>query len=404
MKQLIAIAMLVGALFAAHPAGAQHALRLAADTRTLETLATWTGDLSDGASLEIQEPARRDMTRGGTIDAFNLSLNYRPTDTGPVITVWSGSTDASIWEWTPYTLPSGLGYVIPFLDFVPLSGHGADFTAITRIEFEPGAIEADMLKKLEVHLKADATLTASKIVQIEDLNLDGAANPGERLQYFIQIQNQGTGNATNVLLTDIPDAKSTLVSGSVSATSGTVTSGNQPGASAVTVSIPLVGVAPCQPQLVTVALTVVIDVPFFDPGDLVCNQATLFSPDSPVATTDNPFTIPFNDPTCVTVTLGPEQAHSVDTDGDGIVRFSELLRVIQFYNSTGYGCEPGTEDNYAPQDPDQNCPPHDADYKPQDWAITLSELLRIVQFYNLNGYYYCPDNDPVTEDLFCGIV
>lgn len=39
------------------------------------------------------------------------------------------------------------------------------------------------------------------------------------------------------------------------------------------------------------------------------------------------------------------------------------------------------------------CKPHDSDYKPQDWIIDLSELLRLVQFYNSNGYTSLPGNE-----------
>jgi hypothetical protein len=89
--------------------------------------------------------------------------------------------------------------------------------------------------------------------------------------------------------------------------------------------------------------------------------------------------------------------HTGDQNGDGVVNLSELLRVIQFYNSANYGCQPGTEDGYAPNDPDQNCAPHASDYAPQDWDISLSELLRLIQFYNIGGYAACVEG----EDGFC---
>jgi hypothetical protein len=71
--------------------------------------------------------------------------------------------------------------------------------------------------------------------------------------------------------------------------------------------------------------------------------------------------------------------------------------VIQFYNSLNYGCQLGTEDGYAPNDPDQDCAPHASDYAPQDWDISLSELLRLIQFYNIGGYVQCLEG----EDGFC---
>lgn len=91
--------------------------------------------------------------------------------------------------------------------------------------------------------------------------------------------------------------------------------------------------------------------------------------------------------------------HTADKDGDNVVSLSELLRVIQFYNSGSFGCELGTEDGFAPNDPDQNCLPHNSDYNPQNWVITLSELLRTIQFYNSPGYHYCPEE--ATEDSYC---
>lgn len=93
--------------------------------------------------------------------------------------------------------------------------------------------------------------------------------------------------------------------------------------------------------------------------------------------------------------------HTADQTEDNDINFSELLRIIQFYNSDGLHCENGTEDGYAPNGGDQSCMPHDSDYNPQDWFVNLSELLRTIQFYNIGGYTWCPDVDPPTEDSFC---
>ncbi len=93
--------------------------------------------------------------------------------------------------------------------------------------------------------------------------------------------------------------------------------------------------------------------------------------------------------------------HTADQTMDNGISLSELLRVIQFFNSNGYHCENGTEDGYDPDPGNQGCTPHDSDYNPQDWQVNLSELLRTIQFYNSGGYFYCPDADPPTEDSFC---
>ena len=101
-----------------------------------------------------------------------------------------------------------------------------------------------------------------------------------------------------------------------------------------------------------------------------------------------------------------ERYHSADQDANNIISLSELLRVIQFYNSGGLHCaEPpeSTEDGYVPgaNPAQEGCAPHSSDYNPQDWTISLSELLRVIQFYNSGGYHACPDADPPTEDGYC---
>jgi hypothetical protein len=77
------------------------------------------------------------------------------------------------------------------------------------------------------------------------------------------------------------------------------------------------------------------------------------------------------------------------------------MRVIQFYNAGGYGCDPAmmSEDGYLPGPGDTNCGFHASDYDPADWEIILSELLRAVQFFNTGGYVACPDAG--TEDGYC---
>ena len=95
------------------------------------------------------------------------------------------------------------------------------------------------------------------------------------------------------------------------------------------------------------------------------------------------------------------QVHSADYQGqDYIINLSELLRVIQFYNSNGFHCQTGTEDRYAPGPGGQSCDTHDSDWSSPgpDWTIDLSEVLRISQFYNSDGYRY--DHSQTTKDGF----
>lgn len=98
--------------------------------------------------------------------------------------------------------------------------------------------------------------------------------------------------------------------------------------------------------------------------------------------------------------------HSADwhQGPDGRIDLSELLRVIQFYNSGAYSCaatdDPSSDEGYQPGLGDRDCKPHNSDYNPQDWIIDLSELLRLIQFFNSGGYHAC--DDPINgEDGFC---
>ncbi len=96
---------------------------------------------------------------------------------------------------------------------------------------------------------------------------------------------------------------------------------------------------------------------------------------------------------------GEDEFLTADQNHNNQISLSELLRVIQFFNSNGFHCEAGTEDGYAPGPGDQSCEAYDSDYNTFDWRISLSELLRVIQFFNSGGYHYCPFDG--TEDGFC---
>ncbi len=90
--------------------------------------------------------------------------------------------------------------------------------------------------------------------------------------------------------------------------------------------------------------------------------------------------------------------HSADTSHDWSISVSELLRVIQLYNSDQYCCDPESEDGYTPGDGNRDCDNHNTDYYPKNWVINLSELLRIIQFFNMPGSAYHTAED--TGDRF----
>lgn len=108
-----------------------------------------------------------------------------------------------------------------------------------------------------------------------------------------------------------------------------------------------------------------------------------------LAVSFNGFTLP------VATTTG---FHTADTTPDWTISLSEVLRLVQFFNSQALHCLDGTEDGYAPGTGDQSCAPHDSDYFPFNWKIGLSEVLRLIQIYNYRFGSYHPD--AVGEDGF----
>lgn len=102
---------------------------------------------------------------------------------------------------------------------------------------------------------------------------------------------------------------------------------------------------------------------------------------------------------CITPDEGVTEFHTADQDHNNRIGLSELLRVIQFFNSDGYHCDASGEDGYNPGPGDQSCTQHQSDYNPANWRIGLSELLRLIQFFNSGGYHACPSEG--TEDGYC---
>ncbi|MEA3329603.1 MAG: hypothetical protein U9Q06_02560 [Nanoarchaeota archaeon] len=94
--------------------------------------------------------------------------------------------------------------------------------------------------------------------------------------------------------------------------------------------------------------------------------------------------------------------HSADFNHNWVIDEIEWLRLNELFNSVDYHCDSNSIDGYGLGVGSHSCAPHDSDYyvessSSQNWAIELSELLRVVQFYNSEGYRVCEG----TEDGFC---
>lgn len=115
------------------------------------------------------------------------------------------------------------------------------------------------------------------------------------------------------------------------------------------------------------------------------------------------FTSRFSDPVEI---INPNDAHSADINGNLKFELSEILRLIQFYNSGTIACASpvgSTEDGYSPEGTNFDCAPHPSDYAPQDWTIGLSELLRAIQIFNVGAYIECLKGGD-NQDGFCTVI
>ncbi len=82
----------------------------------------------------------------------------------------------------------------------------------------------------------DVRATKRDALQV-DLNENGEFDPGDTIRYTIAITNVGDGPGVFTLLQDVPDPNVTLVAGSVRASKGAITRGNEPGDERVEVSL-----------------------------------------------------------------------------------------------------------------------------------------------------------------------
>jgi Ca2+-binding EF-hand superfamily protein len=99
---------------------------------------------------------------------------------------------------------------------------------------------------------------------------------------------------------------------------------------------------------------------------------------------------------------GVGEIHHGDANLDGAINLNELLRMIQLYNASRYSCSSSeTEDGFQVGPGDLTCTRHSADYQLPQGSLSLSEILRVIQFYNTGGMAWCPDSG--SEDGYCPV-
>lgn len=192
--------------------------------------------------------------------------------------------------------------LVPYGAFLVSQGGGAIFSAVGAITLTFGGGLVAAIDQLET---ASALSGITKVDSlVVDVDSNGTVEPGDTLRYTITIPASAT--AAGVILTDTPDANTTLVAGSVTNTSagspfGTVTEGNTAGDTNVTVNL-----GTLSNSAVIVTFDVVVNSPFSGTSP-VCNRATVSATGlSPVVSDDPDDPTGSDDPTCTRVLLDLE--------------------------------------------------------------------------------------------------
>jgi len=127
-----------------------------------------------------------------------------------------------------------------------------------------------------------------------DADNNGVVSPGDTLLYTIVVQNVGASSASNVTLSDTPDANTSVVAGSVQTTMGSVT-----GSVAVNIGTLAAG------SSATITFRATIANPFPAGVSSVSNQALATSSNAASASSDDPSTVAPLDPTITPVVVPP---------------------------------------------------------------------------------------------------
>ncbi len=138
------------------------------------------------------------------------------------------------------------------------------------------------------------TVSASKRASlVVDLDHDLNPDPGDTLGYSITITNTGSVATQALQFTDTPDANTTLVSGSVTTTVGSVTTGNGGGDTSVVVDIGSLAAG----ASATIAFRALINDPLATDVTEVSNQGEVSGDNVAATLTDDPTVTGTADPT-----------------------------------------------------------------------------------------------------------
>jgi uncharacterized repeat protein (TIGR01451 family) len=179
-----------------------------------------------------------DLTEAGESHTFEFGFNQLVLGADPIaitIVAFSGATDISTaTRVLSDDIPVAATIAMPFSTFTTIAGSGVDFTAVTAIEITIQVQEESPLVGSGVRAKGPtdnlnfaldfiqtargvlADVSATKVDEvINEIIVDGVANPGESIRYTIVVSNAGPDDVSAMVLEDLLPPGTTLVPGSI---------------------------------------------------------------------------------------------------------------------------------------------------------------------------------------------
>ncbi len=258
----------------------------------------WDGPDGDAETFDPEGLGEFDLTAGGTRDAFFLEVGFGDNPMELQFEVFSDAENSSVLTLAlPGDIDSDVSFVLPYADFEPNGGEGANFSRVGGVRLLVKVAGSPDL--LIDSLSTTARLTASKADELlVDNDGDSVVDPGDTLRYTVVIANpaDGNGSVENVTFNDTPDPNTTLVTGSVQTSQGEVTVGNGEGDTAVAVSFGSVD----DGSSVTLTFEVTVNESLPEAVTEVTNQGTISGDNMAGLTTDDPDT---DEPGDATVTV-----------------------------------------------------------------------------------------------------
>ncbi|OQX12316.1 MAG: hypothetical protein BWK80_43840 [Desulfobacteraceae bacterium IS3] len=199
-------------------------------------------------------------------------------------------------------LPPGdyvVEFVLPFGYAFTLNHQGSNSDKDSDAD-ETGRTDVFSISTDSLNISADAGISQLKpdlgntVLAVRDVNGEDL-EPGDILWYQVVIYNSGTGPASGVVYTQIPESYTRIVNQGISTvrtTQGTVISGNNDGDTEVGVDIGTI--LPGESVVITYLLQVDSDAP---EGALIKGQGQVGSNELPDEPTDNLNSVAVNDPT-----------------------------------------------------------------------------------------------------------